>query len=271
MKLETLMVEKTGDLMTVTFNRPQILNALNKQMMLELRDVIMGLKHDQHTRFVIFTGAGRAFTAGVEFSRQAMTERYADPELSNERMWQHFGHEFMQAMENLEQITVAAVNGPSIGGGLCVAMNCDFRIASDRAVFGIPEAALGLFYTWGATPRLTCLIGPAKTKEMIMTCDPIDAQEAHRIGLANTVVPHDQLMPACLQLVDKIRSKGPLAIRICKKQVNAATISRMADLYPLEPELVEYIMASGQATEGARSFIEKRPPEFKYNLPELNL
>jgi enoyl-CoA hydratase len=271
MKYEALLVEKTGDLMTVTFNRPQILNAMNKQMMLELGDLLGELKHDQQTRFVIFTGAGKAFTAGVEFSRQAMRERYADPQLSNERMWQLFGHDFMHGMENLEQITVAAVNGAAIGGGLCVAMNCDFRIASDKAIFGIPEAALGLFYTWGATPRLTCLIGPAKAKEMIMTCDPIDAVEAHRIGLANTIVPHDQLMPACQKLVDKIRSKGPLAIRICKKQVNAASIARMADLYPLEPELVEYIMASGQAEEGARAFIEKRTPDFKYNLPGLNL
>ena len=121
MKYEALIVEKTGDLMTVTFNRPQILNALNKQMMLEMRDLLGELRHDQQTRFVIFTGAGKAFTAGVEFSRQAMQERYADPELSSERLWQLFGHDFMRGMESLEQITFAAVNGPAIGGGQGVA------------------------------------------------------------------------------------------------------------------------------------------------------
>ncbi len=271
MKYETLLVEKSGDLMTVTFNRPKILNALNKQMMLDIRDLLGKLRSDMDTRIVIFTGAGKAFSAGVEFSRQAMQERYADPDLSNERLWQLFGQDFMQAMESLEQVTIAAVNGVSIGGGMCLAMNCDFRILSEKALFGIPEAALGIFFTWGATPRLTCLIGPAKAKELIMTSDPIDAQESLRIGLANKVVPHEQLMPACLELTQKIRTKGPLAIRICKKQVNAASVARMADLYPLEPELVEYIMVSGQAEEGARSFIEKRIPVFKSQQPDFQL
>jgi enoyl-CoA hydratase len=106
---------------------------------------------------------------------------------------------------------------------------------------------------------------------MIMTCDPVDAHEAWRIGLANKVVPHDQLMPACLELAQKIRSMGPLAIRICKKQVNAASVAKMADLYPLEPELMEFMMASGQAEEGGRSFIEKRKPEFKIQQTNFKL
>jgi enoyl-CoA hydratase/carnithine racemase len=263
MKYQTLIIKRAGSVMTVTLNRPEILNALNKQAMLDMKNLLTELRADAKTRFVIFTGAGKAFSAGVEFTRKAMEERYSTPDLASERLWQLFGHDFMSTMENLEQITVAAINGPAIGGGLCIAMNCDFRIASDRAMLGIPEAALGLFYTWGATPRLTALIGPAKAKEMIMTCDPIDAAEALRIGFVNKVVPHDRLMAACNELVQKISTKGPLAIRICKKQVNAASLARMADLYPLEPELVEKIMESGQAAEGARSFIEKRMPDFK--------
>jgi enoyl-CoA hydratase/carnithine racemase len=263
MKYQTIIVEKEDDLVTVTFNRPAILNALNRQMMLEMKDLLDGLRADLQTRFVIFTGSGRAFSAGVEFSKQAMQERYADSKLSNERLWQFFGHDFMRAMENLEQITIAAVNGAASGAGLCLAMNCDFRILSEKAFFSIPETALGIFFTWGATPRLTCLIGPAKAKEMIMTCEPVEAQEALRIGLANRVVPHDSLMSASIELVRKIRSRGPLAIRICKKQINAASLARMSDLYPLEPELVEYIMLSGQAEEGARAFIEKRVPQFR--------
>lgn len=263
MKYQTLIVKRTGNLMTVTLNRPEILNALNKQSMLDLKNLLTELRSDIKTRFVIFTGAGRAFSAGVEFTRQAMADRYSTPDLGNERLWQLFGHDFMSTMENLEQITVAAINGPAIGGGLCIAMNCDFRIASEKAILGIPEAALGLFYTWGATPRLTALIGPAKAKEMIMTCDPIDAAEALRIGFVNRVVQHDKLMKACRELVAKIATKGPLAVRICKKQVNAASLSRMADLYPLEPELVEKVMDSGQAGEGARAFIDKRMPRYK--------
>jgi len=270
MQYSTLLIEKTGNLMTVTFSRPEIMNALNKQIMLDLKSLFAELRADLKIRFVIFTGSGNAFSSGVEFTRKAMEERYASPDLPNERLWQLFGHDFMSTMESLEQVTIAAVNGPSIGGGLCLAMNCDFRIASEKAIFGIPEIDLGIFFTWGATPRLTALIGPVKAKELIMTGDPISAQEAYRIGLVNKVVPHDQLMKTCHELVQKIATKGPLAIRICKKQVNAASLAKMADLYPLEPELVEEVMISGQAEEGARAFIEKRKPEFKYQEPRFS-
>lgn len=262
MQYSTLLTEKAGNLMTVTFNRPEIMNALNKHIIIDLKNLLAELRAATDIRFVIFTGAGKAFSSGVEFTRKAMDERYTSPELASERLWQLFAHDFMYAMENLEQITIAAVNGATIGGGLCLAMNCDFRIASDRAIFGIPEVDLGIFFTWGATPRLTALIGPVKAKEMIMTGDPIDATEAYRIGLVNKVVPHDRLMTTCHELVRKLAAKGPLAIRISKKQVNAASLAKMADLYPLEPELVEGLMLTGQVEKGAQAFIEKRKPEF---------
>jgi len=262
MKYKTLLVERSGNMATVTLNRPEILNAMNTQVMLELKELLAQLRGEQETRFVIFTGAGKAFSCGVEFTKKAMDERYAGPELPNERLWQLFGHDFMHTMENLEQVTIAAVNGAAVGAGLCLAMNCDFRIASENAVFGIPEANLGIFFTWGATPRLTALIGPAKTKEMIMTCDNIDSREALAMGLVNKVVPAEQLMSSCKELVEKIATKGPLAVRICKKIVNAASLSRMADLYPCEPELVERLHLSGDVEEGVRAFMEKRPPRF---------
>lgn len=262
MQYETLLVERVGHMATVTLNRPQILNAMNVQVMLELKELLAELRGDEETRFVIFTGAGAAFSCGVEFTQKAMDERYSRPELANERLWQLFGHDFMHTMENLEQVTVAAVNGAAVGAGLCLAMNCDFRIASENAVFGIPEASLGIFFTWGATPRLTALIGPAKAKEMIMTCDNINAHEALEIGLANKVVPAEELMSSCHELIQKIGTKGPLAVRICKKIVNAASLSKMADLYPCEPELVERLMVSDEVAEGLQAFLEKRLPRF---------
>jgi enoyl-CoA hydratase len=263
MKYKFLKVEKSGNLMTVTFNRPDVLNALNKGAMLEIKNLLSDLRADDKTRFVIFTGAGRAFTSGVEYSKKAWSERYTTPGLQDERHWQFFGHEFMHAMENLEQITIAAINGHAIGGGLCIAMDCDFRIASDRAILGVPELNLGVFYTWGATPRLTALIGPMKAKEIIMTCDLIDAKEAYRIGLVNKVVPHAKLMQSCTDLVKKLSEKGPLALRICKKQVNSASMAKMEDLFILEPELVERILLSSDAAEGTYAFFEKRKPKFK--------
>lgn len=262
MKYQTLLVKKSGNMATVTLNRPEILNALNAQMMLELKDLFAEIRADQNTRFVIFTGAGRAFSCGVEFTKKAVDERYVRPELANERLWQLFGHDFMHTMESLEQVTIAAINGACVGAGLCLAMNCDFRIASKNAIFGVPEANLGIFYTWGATPRLVALVGPAKAKELVMTGDNIGAREALSIGLVNKVVPSEQLMGSCKELVNKIAAKGPLAIRISKKIINAASLAKMADLYPCEPELVERLMLSKEVEEGVQAFIKKRPPHF---------
>jgi enoyl-CoA hydratase/carnithine racemase len=263
MEYADLVIETSGSVMVVRLNRPEKLNAINMSLALELKDLLVRLKGDPVTRFVIFTGAGKAFSCGVEFSREEMDKRYGKPELSNERLWQMFGQEFMHTMENLEQVTVAAVNGAAVGAGLCLAMNCDFRIASEDALFGIPEANLGIFFTWGATPRLTALIGPAKAKEMIMTCENVMAREAVAIGLANKVVPPGELMSTCEDLVRKLERKGPLALRICKKVVNAACVARMSDLYVCEPELVERLMLSEDVKEGIAAFIEKRPPKFK--------
>jgi len=268
---ENLIVEKSGELMTVSLNRPKIMNALNNQLMLELCDLLSKLRYDLTTRFIIFTGAGTTFSSGVEFSRVAIDERYSSPQMPNERLWQAFGHDFMRTMENLEQITVAAVNGASIGGGLCLAMNCDFRIAAENALFGIPEANLGIFFTWGATPRLTSLIGPANAKEMIMTCDLIDASEALRIGLVNKIVPEAELMQCCRQFIAKLATKGPLALRICKKQVNVASLANLNNLYPLETEIVEAVMRSGQPQDGANAFINKKVPVFKDDAINLKL
>lgn len=258
MGYETLLVEKSGYLTTVTLNRPDKLNAMSMQVILELKALFDELRGDEETRFIIFTGKGKHFSCGVEFSEKEMEKRNA----MNPRLWQIFAHDFMHTMENLEQVTIAAVNGAAVGAGLCVAMNCDFRIASENAIFAVPEAKLGVFFTWGATPRLTALIGPSKTKEMIMTCDNVSAQEALRIGLVNRVVPPEQLMSSCHEMVDKIATRGPLAVRMCKKMVNAASLSRMADLYPYEPELVEKLYDSGQPEEGIRAFMEKRQPRF---------
>lgn len=262
MEYETLRIDQSRGVTKVTLNRPDILNALNADTLLELKDLFAKLRGDLDTRCVVLTGAGKAFSVGVEISKKSLEERYSRPGLSTERLWQLFGHDFMRDMENLEQITVAAINGACLGAGLCLAMNCDFRIASENAFFGVPEVNLGLFFTWGATPRLTALIGPAKAKEMIITGDSISATEAWRIGLVNKVVPPYELMTACDELVNKIASKGPTAVRIAKKQVNAASVAKMADLYLCEPELVERVMLSGEVDEGIQAFIDKRPPRF---------
>jgi len=273
MAYETLLVEKKDGIALVTFNRPEKLNALNTRLFLDLRDLMAEFRYDLETRVVIFTGSGRAFSGGFDFRIEALTEHMSQKEMPNERIWQLFSLDLMSAIENLEQITIAAINGPCMGGALCIAMNCDFRIASDKAKMGVPEINLGMFLSWGATPRLVSLLGPSKARELIMTGDPVDAEEAYRMGMVNRVVPPDQLMPASYELARKIMRRGPLALRICKKQVNAASVARMSDLYLFESELWERNQISPDLQEGIRAAIEKRPPEFKPDagVPKFDL
>jgi len=260
MEYETLLVERSEVLATVTLNRPAKRNAMNARMLAEFDQLFTELREDLDTRFVIFTGAGTAFTSGADLSDIGVESTI--PPQHAMRVRQLSGHDFIRSLENLEQITIAAVNGFALGAGLVLAMGCDFRIASQSASFGIPEANIGIFFTWGCTPRLTRLIGPAKAKELIMTCDRIDAGEALSIGLVNKVVPPEQLMEAAHELVDKIAARGPLAIRIAKKIVNAAAAPNFGDLYICEPELVERLFVSPEPAEGIRAFIEKRKPKF---------
>jgi enoyl-CoA hydratase len=255
-------VEKSGHTTTVKLNHPEKMNPLSSRLLVELKEVLAQLRADTSCRFVIFGASGKAFSCGAELTEEAFNERYTIPGLTNERQWQAFAQDIMNAFENLEQITIGAVNGVAVGGAVCLLLNCDFRIASEEASFIIPETALGIPLSWGATPRLVSLIGPSKTKELIMTCDRIDAAEAHRIGLVNKVVPPTMLEQSCHEMISKIASNGPLAIRICKKQVNSASTARMNDLYTFEADLMDLCMLAGDTVEGALSFMQKRPPCF---------
>jgi enoyl-CoA hydratase/carnithine racemase len=273
MAYETLMVEKRDGIALVTFNRPDKLNTLNTRLFYDLRDLLAEFRYDLETRVIIFTGAGRAFSAGFDLRVDALTEHASQKEMPNERIWQLFFMDLMSAIENLEQVTIAAINGPAMGGGFCIALNCDFRIMADNARLGVPETGLGVYLSWGATPRLVSLLGPSKAKEFIMTCDPLDAAEALRIGMVNRVVPSDKLLPTGYELANKIMRRGPLAIRITKKQVNAASVARMSDLNLFESELWERNQLSPDVQEGITASIEKRPPAFKIEsgVPKFGL
>jgi enoyl-CoA hydratase/carnithine racemase len=232
-------------------------------MLEELGRLFHELRTDARTRLVIFTGAGRVFSAGADLTDTSGIPEPSGAALADAmRVAQLAGQDFTRALENLEQVTIAAINGHALGAGLVIAMASDFRFAARSATLGIPEANVGIFFTWGCTPRLTRLVGPAKAKEMIMTCTPVGAEEALRIGLVHRVVDDGELMNAARELAATIGARAPLAIRMAKKTVNAAAAATFGDLSPCEPELVERLYLSQDALEGIAAFAEKRPPRF---------
>jgi enoyl-CoA hydratase/carnithine racemase len=264
MEYKNILVERSDPVMKITLNRPEKLNAISADLVNELFHVFNELRMDRDIRYLVFTGAGRAFSSGADIS-----DRGGPPPddrfdyYTSARLAQFRGHDFMRLLENLEQITISAINGYSLGAGLCIPIVCDFRIASELAQIGVPETGIGIFYTWGATPRLTSLVGPAWAKEIIITNEVYDANKALMCGLVHKIVPHEKLMDAVQELIDKIELKGRLATRMAKKMINAAAAPNIGDLYVCEPELVERLYLSDEPLEGGRSFAEGRPPEFK--------
>jgi enoyl-CoA hydratase/carnithine racemase len=167
----------------------------------------------------------------------------------------------LRSIEQLEQVTVAAVNGICLGAGVALIMACDFRFAAEGAVLGLPETNIGYFFTWGCSPRLTRLIGPSRAKEWIMTCDRIDAARAQDWGLVDHVVPDDALLDSVGELLARIAANGPVSVRLTKKLVNAYALRGMAELFVAEPELATHITLTGEPRERVARFLERRAKE----------
>jgi enoyl-CoA hydratase/carnithine racemase len=256
MHYETLKLETRGETLIVRLNRPDKLNAFDTKLIAELISLSRELKTDLSTRFVVFTGEGRAFSSGADLgSMEGGAERVAPEDAA--RLGQFNGQELLRSVEQLEQVTLAAVNGICLGAGVALILACDFRFAAESASFGLPETNIGYFFTWGSSPRLTRIIGPSRAKEWIMTCDRMDAGHACEWGLVDHVVPDDELLKACEALISRIAANGPVAVRLTKKLVNAYALQGMADLFVCEPELATQITLTGEPQERVRAFLER--------------
>ena len=260
---QNILTEQDGQILKVTLNRPEVLNAMNLPMVEEIMDLFSKIRNDRNIRFVVFTGNGRAFTAGVDMKEtaEAKEQGYA-AFVESRKIKQKLGHIFMKYLENLEQVTIVAANGLVVGAGIAFALGCDFRISSDRALFSIPETSIGIFFTWASTARMVKLVGLSNAKEMIMTGDRIDADEAFRIGLVNKVVPHDRLMEEVYNFIGKIARRSNIAIRYTKLIANAVATPLIGDISNYEPELVELCYLNEDTEEAINAFKEKREPRF---------
>lgn len=264
MAYETFLVERSGAVATVRFNRPEKLNPINEKVMQELLAIAQEFQDDETTRIIILTGQGRAFCVGADMQMLAAGVDRTKPRTSDAARLRSAktGWRIMDEWERLDQITIAAVNGFAVGGGVSLAMACDFRIAASGARLWIPEVRLGVPYMWGSISRLINLIGMAKAKELVMTCDEVTAEEALALGLVNHVVPPDQLSQAALALAAKILNKPPMAIRRTKEFFKALSVHRAGDITYADAHLGLSTFESEDMREAVAAFREKREGTF---------
>ena len=252
-QMQLVQVDTTPPVAHVTLNRPDKLNALNRTMMRELTLAWGKILQAKEVRAVVLTGAGdRAFAAGADIAELAELDAATAQALSKN------GNDLMSGIEGFAVPWIAAINGFALGGGLELALACTLRIASENARLGQPEVKLGLIPGYGGTQRLTRLVGPARAQEMILTGEPITAQEALRIGLVNRVVPRAELLAAADALAGQIATNAPLAVRWARQAVASG------DAGPeLESSLFGLCCATADMKEGTRAFVEKRAPAFQ--------
>ena len=230
MKHSTIIYEKKDRIAKITLNRPQVLNAISPQLLLELEEALKDIANDDTVRVVVLTGAGQAFSAGVDI--KGMDESRPDSSVATRK---RLAMEVIEAIESLGKPVIAAVNGYCLTGALELATACDLIVASENATFGDTHARWGLIPVWGGSQRLPRLIGPAKAKEMVFTCDMLTAKEAEQIGLVNKVVAPEKLDEAVQELAGKILANSQESIRIQKSlmnrglRLNYASALRMAE------------------------------------------
>ena len=251
-----VILEIADQIATVTINRPKSLNALNSETLGELKACFTELEGRKDVRVVILTGSGgKAFVAGADISEMVN----ATP--AEGRAMSLLAMEAFNKLENMPQVTIAAVNGYALGGGCEIAMACDIRVAAENAVFGQPECGLGILPGFGGTQRLARLIGKGRAKELIFTCDRIDAQEAYRIGLVNKVVPAEELMDVCMAMAEKILANGSYAIALAKASIETGMDTDLANGLTVEAANFGLSYASHDKKEGMAAFLEKRKAE----------
>ena len=250
----TLLTSLDNNIFTVTINRPDKLNAINRDVMNDLDTVLDEIESRDEIRAVILTGAGqKGFVAGADISEFVGLSKEEGQALAKK------GQDIFFRIENNRKPIVAAVNGFALGGGCELAMSCHFRIASENAKFGQPEVNLGLIPGYGGTQRLVHLVGKGRAMELLLTGNMIDAQTALQFGLVNHVVPQEELLNKAKAILEVIAAKAPVAIGKCIAAANAAFTESG---YTKEVEAFGECFATEDMKEGTSAFLEKRKPTF---------
>jgi len=267
---ELIYSVENGNVAVITLNRPEAMNALTHKTHAELGQAIDEANRDDTIRVIVITGAGRGFCAGDDVKTIFLGGSGSSPEerqrAYREEQLRYLQGEHLaggsQALLYINKPTIAAVNGAAVGYGCDTALMCDMRIASERARFGELFLRVGLIPD-EAQLILPRLVGLAKAYELVLTTDIIDAQEAYRIGLVNKVVPHEELMPATLELAAKIASKPPISVRLAKEGIRRGLNMPVEQWKDWHSFAMRFCFGTEDHQEGARAFVEKREPEFR--------
>ncbi len=256
MVYQTLLTSLDSGIFTITINRPDKLNAINKQVMNDLEEVISEVENNPVVKGVIITGSGaKAFVAGADISEFTGLSHGEGMDMARR------GQNIFFKIENCSKPVIAAVNGFALGGGCELAMACHFRIAAENAKFGQPEVNLGLIPGYGGTQRLVQIIGKGRALELLLTGGMIDAQMALHFGLVNYVVPLTEVVAKAKSILEVIGTKGPFAVSRCITAANAATNSERNG-YDIELESFGDCFETEDMKEGAAAFLEKRKANF---------
>lgn len=258
MAYENLLIEDGDAVRTITVNRPDKLNALNRQTLVELQQAMIEAHGDEAVRVIVITGSGeKAFVAGADISeirRQSATEA---------RAFSAMGQNLMALIQNFDKPVIAAVNGFALGGGMELALGCHLRLASSNARLGLPEIKLGIMPGFGGTQRLLRLVGTTRALEMALTGEPITAERAEELGIVNRVVEPGELESSVNELAGRLAKAAPEAVRGILQAVNQGADADMNTGLALETARFALCCATEDMQEGTGAFLEKRTPEFK--------
>lgn len=260
MNYKTIKLENQNAIWTLTLNRPEALNALNNELLNELSDALtaIGEKNLQEAKVLILTGAGeKAFVAGADIKEINQLK------MDSAQKFAEKGQTIFRQLENLQIPVIAAVNGFALGGGLELALACDFIYASENAKFGLPEVTLGLIPGFGGTVRLSRALNLPKAKEWIFTGNMVSASDAKQMGLVNQVLPLAELMPAVRKTAETIATRGPVAVGAAKASIMEAFDHEIDSAMAIEASKFATLFETQDVREGTAAFIEKRKAQFQ--------
>ncbi|GAB3194499.1 enoyl-CoA hydratase/isomerase family protein [Nesterenkonia suensis] len=254
-RIGSLILSVQDGIGMITVDRPEVLNALNSTVLLQLAEAVEEMRWDDSVRVIVLTGAGgKSFVAGADINELARRTPADGLRATMQRLY--------STVEAVEKPTIAAVNGYAFGGGLELALACDIRIASTAARFALPETGLGIIPAAGGTQRLARLIGVGRATEMILTGRRLDAEEAHRAGLVTAVVEPEDLLGEARRTAEKVMSRGPLAVQLATTIVRQGLDADASTGMLLERLAQAVLYSTGERDEGTGAFLEKRRPDY---------